>query len=185
MLKEGDTLDFSPEVTTWENVTPVVTTISTIESSAVTTETVSTRNGAIPRRRTSLTDPRVSWIYDMNKEKLTKEMLRYGLPTFGNVKALRGRFSEFWRNVAAQLAPPGFTTGKPMQPNSWLRDEASGHPAMESHKFVVLQELTNVSLNVRKILGLSPNADSTSVPSALTSMLAATTTNDPSDWSAP
>lgn len=112
MTKDRNVTDSGSAVTTKENVTPVVTTVSYTTPSTI---TVASSLGAagfepfsaltIPMKDMTLTtEPKVGWIYDMDKESIVSETSKYGLATLGNVETLRRRFCHSWRNGTLQIS---------------------------------------------------------------------------------
>jgi Retrotransposon gag protein. len=65
-----------------------------------------------------ITDPRVGWIYKLNKEALTAELKRFNLETGGTVEEMRRRITRFLRNGApvARSAPSEPTISIPEVP---------------------------------------------------------------------
>lgn len=104
-------------------------------------------------------DSRVSWIYDMNKDQLKREMGKYGLPNEGRVEELRKRFSKFWKASAGYFKPLEAT----LSPMS-----SSFHETPVSRR---IQETTEEMESVREILGLSPNADGNTLRRTLTTLV--------------
>lgn len=187
MTKDRKEPDSGVAVTTKENVTPVVSTVSYTTSSATTVECLLGATGfkailtsAVSMEdRTPITEPKVGWIYDMNKELLISEMSRYGLSTSGNVETLRRRFCDFWQNATSQTPLSEHT----IQPVTLSKDEASGWSTANERHGTVLQDLTNESANVREILGLSPNTDTATVRRLLTSLVTSSSTASYGEWS--
>lgn len=188
MTKDRKEPDSGVAVTTKENVTPVVSTVSYTTTSTTTVESLLGAAGfkailtsAVSMKdRSPITEPKVGWIYDMNKESLISEMSRYGLSTSGNVETLRRRFCDFWRNATSQVSPFEHT----IQPVTLSMDDASGWSTANERHGTVLQDLTNESANVREILGLSPNTDTATVRRLLTSLVTSSSTPRYGEWSA-
>lgn len=161
------TNDNATQVTTKENVTPLVTTVSFSTANTTTVESLLVTgletSSVVKKVKSPLIDPKTSWIYVMNKDALIAKMSKHGLLTTGNVDMRRRRLTNYWRTAATQLPHPDFTTRLTARPDSLTSDGASGWPEAGEQHIVVYQHLANESANIRKILGLSPNADSTTV----------------------
>lgn len=184
MTSEKGDIDAGLQVSTREDVTAAVTTVSytmpstTISESSITTgfeNLLTMTSGREPR--TPITDPTTGWIYGMNKEALITEMQAFGLSTSGNVETLRRRFCKFWRDSAAPLPRTEYTTG--------LGGEATGWSDTGEQRTTALQHLTNESVNVREILRLSPNSDTAAVRRVLTSLVSRAADPSPNVWSVP
>lgn len=139
---------FAPPRTTTDIIS---TTASEFLSTTITTTS--------PETRPLTTDPRLSWIYDLSKEDLKREMKKYGLETMGSADDLRKRFSRFWKATAGLL--------KPATPNVTLEPtfDQSVNLAMQ------LQATTDEMASVREILGLSPNANGNHVRRMLSDLV--------------
>lgn len=129
------------------------------------------RNTVTASERTPLTEPLVGWIYDLHKEDLKREMMKYSLPTFGNTDFLRKQFSKFWQRSAASLQKPsGLPTAPTGRPESLPVRSIDGPNVINLGTVVntdrvsqSVRELSDELVSVREILGLSPNADSNTV----------------------
>lgn len=151
------------------------TTASTITTTTLTTTTTSTTTPIVSSATSALAPPaitrqdahpfidsRVSWIYDLSKEDLKKEMAKFGIDTNGKTQELRKRFSTFWKASSGFLRPSSLGT------LAAAYDQDSDSNAALKVRF---NESEEELASIREILGLSPNADGESVRRTLTDLV--------------
>lgn len=176
---------FSIEMTNNDIVEPTCRPSSLMFSTTTTTSSVTTASGlntapSDPVLKSPFDDPRIGWIHELTKDNLVGEMSRYGLDTTGNVATLRKRFAAFWKSPlgGVDLNASGQTAGARYRNEATTSENyrgalehsfvPSGAPVMKSP---ATQPLLDEYSSVREMLGLSPNADSTTVKRTLAAMI--------------
>lgn len=123
-----------------------------------------------PSLESPLNDPRVMWIYEMNKEALKIQMVKYGPDIAGNTaKLLDYRFVDYWKKSLVTTALAAgldvHSVRLPSPPTSSMVKISGG----SDQAYLRRWQASNDDLtSIRKILGLSPNSDSESVKRTLT-----------------
>lgn len=142
---------------------------------------LNSRRSSVTSERSPLEDPRVSWIYELNKEQILNEMKRYRLNTEGSMAELRKTFIEYWKNPFGEvpkttLPREGATKVLEIPTSVLTPDRVAGAQETsigdQTHlEGGFLQMVKNERDSIREMLGLSPNADSLEIRRVLSTLV--------------
>lgn len=126
----------------------------------------------IPYLKSPLDDPRVTWMYELNKEALKIQLAKYRLNITGNTAKLHACFVDYWRNpivTTALAAGLDLHSDRLSSPPTSLMVKTSGE---SDQAYLRRWQAKNNELTImREILSLYRNSDAESVKRTLTSMV--------------
>lgn len=155
--------------------------------------------GAIPkitRHSPSETDQRTSWIYQLNKQQLQEELIKFNLPFDGTVEELRKELVKFirsgqgstpiresrrittaeqvtqWANSAVAVPSSQFTHSG-VHEAGYNTTTTFSHPPFDfhSHKLQHTSRAERQVDNIKEMLGLPPDSDFEVVQRIMTSII--------------